>query len=217
MSCFHPLPKYCQKPAHTREVQNQILLRNLNILLHKSHSINFSRKREVGKKNLSQESHGGNVVRSVKFLFSALPHSLSKPFLFWKSPTHRGTQGPSCCSCGPRVSLHNLLLFLTFSSIWPSPNWPAAGFSAHLQLPNEPRGACKRRIQLCQQRQSTLFYQIMQRSRGQLTWMRWPTLPTGTEHTATHNTARGVIALHWPASARHPQITASAYLWCAHI
>ena len=138
LSCFHPLPKYCKKPAHTWEVQNQILLRNLNILLHKSHSINFSRNREKwGKKFKSGKSWWKCKVCEIPL---QCPSPLTfEAFSVLKSSTHRGIQGPSCCSCGPRVSLHNLLLFLTFSSIWPSPNWPAAGISAHSQMnPEEP-------------------------------------------------------------------------------
>ena len=117
LSCSHPLPKYCQKPAHTwGEAQNQILLRNLNILLHKSHSIKFSRNREKWKKkNLSQESHGGNLVRSVKFLFSALSHSLSKPFLFWKVPHTGAPRDP------PAVLMARGSHCMTFSCSWPSP------------------------------------------------------------------------------------------------
>ena len=75
----------------------------------------LQKQREVGKKNLSQESHGGNVVRSVKFLFSALPHSLSKPFLFWKVPHTGAPRDP------PAVLVARGSHCITFSCSWPSP------------------------------------------------------------------------------------------------
>ena len=98
LSCSHPLPKYCQKPAHTwGEAQNQILLRNLNILLHKSHSIKFSRNREKWKKKKFKS--GKSWWKSCKVCEIPLqcPFPLTfEAFSVLKSPTHRGTQGPSC-------------------------------------------------------------------------------------------------------------------------
>lgn len=76
------------------EVQNPTLPRNENVIPqispYKSHFIKFSRNREKGGKKwkicLLQESQGGKIVRSVKFLFSVLFHPLSKPVLLWKVP-----------------------------------------------------------------------------------------------------------------------------------
>lgn len=76
----------------------------------------LQKQREVEKKqNLSQESHGGNIVRSVKFLFSALSHSLSKPFLFWKVPHTGAPRDP------PAVLVARGSHCMTFSCSWPSP------------------------------------------------------------------------------------------------